>query len=106
MAAYNPLAGGLLTGKHTREITWYNSNQLLEKDGGQYSKFATGLKTGFTDEAWTCLVSSAEMSNHTMIAVVMKSPSNYQKYHESNLLFTVGFNLFDLKYKHNDEWVN
>ena len=94
------------SGKHTREITWYNSNQLLEKDGGQYSKFATGLKTGFTDEAWTCLVSSAEMSNHTMIAVVMKSPSNYQKYHESNLLFTVGFNLFDLKYKHNDEWVN
>ncbi len=89
-----------------KEMIWYNSNQLLDKDGGQYSRYATGMKTGYTDEAGTCVVSSATMSNHTLIAVVMKSPSNYQKYHESNLLFTVGFNLFDLKYKHNDEWVN
>ena len=97
---------GILPQEYSKEITWTNSNQLLEKDGGQYSEFATGMKTGYTDEAWTCVVSSAEMNGHKLIAVVMKSPSNFQKYHESNLMFKVGFNLYKLKYTHNDEWVN
>ncbi len=88
------------------EVTWYNSNQLLDSEGGQYSKYATGMKTGFTDEAWTCVVSSAKMQDHEFIAVVMKSPSNYQKYHESNLLFKLGFKLYDLKYTSADDWVN
>lgn len=90
----------------TKTLEWYNSNRLIEKNGGQYSKYATGMKTGYTDEAWTCVVSSATMSNHTLIAVVLKSPSNYQKYHESNLLFKEAFKLFDLDYTYNDEWVN
>ncbi len=98
--------GLLAAQEYSKEITWTNSNQLLEKDGGQYSEYATGMKTGYTDEAWTCVVSSAEIEGHKLIAVVMKSPSNYQKYHESNLLFKVGFNLYKLKYTHNDEWVN
>lgn len=88
------------------ELSWENHNKLITKDSGQYSEFATGMKTGFTDEAWTCVVASAEMGGHTMIAVVMKSPSNYQKFREANYLFEEGFRLYGLNYTHNDEWVN
>lgn len=88
------------------ELSWENNNKLITMDSGQYSEFATGMKTGFTDEAWTCVVASAEMSGHTMIAVVMKSPSNYQKFREANYLFEEAFRLYGLNYTHNDEWVN
>ncbi len=88
------------------ELYWVTHNRLVEEGCGQFSEFATGLKTGYTDEAWTCVVASATMDGHTMIAAVMKSTSNYQKFREANYLFEEAFKLYDLDYTHNDEWVD
>ena len=91
--------------EYSNHIEWFNSNKLINPESGQYSKYADGMKTGFTDEAGTCLVSSATMNGHTMIAVVMKSESNYNKYRHSNLLFQTGFKTYNLNYTFKNEYV-
>lgn len=77
---------------------WYNSNAMLQPGGENYSKYCDGMKTGFTDEAGTSVVASAEMDGHTFIAVVMFGESLYKKYEDANILFKEGFKLYDLEY--------
>ena len=85
------------------ELYWQNTNQLLDKYSYHYSQYATGLKTGFTDQALTCVISSATISNHTMITVVMHATNDDMKYDDTNRLFKLGFQLFNLKYKYANE---
>lgn len=87
---------------HGTSIGWRNTNALLQTDSSFYSKYADGLKTGFTDEAGSCVVSSATMDGHTLIAVIMRG-SLYSKYEDANKLFTEGFKLYGLKYKWGQE---
>lgn len=54
-------------------ITYENRNQLLDDNSPFYYHGANGIKTGFTDEAGYCLVSSAERNGKKVIAVVLKS---------------------------------
>ena len=84
---------GLPTSMH-----WYNSNAMLQSDDENYSKYCTGIKTGFTDEAGTSVVASAEMDGHTFIAVIMFGETLSKKYNDANILFTEGFKLYKLKY--------
>lgn len=87
---------------HGTTIGWTNTNALLQTDSAFYSKYADGMKTGFTDEAGSCVVSSATMEGHTFIAVIMRS-GLYNKYEDANRLFTEGFKLYGLKYKFGQE---
>ena len=91
--------------EYSNTVEWDNTNALIIPDSGQYSKFADGMKTGFTDQAGTCVVSSATISGHTIIATVMNSTTIYQKYHEANKLFEVGFKLYDMDYTHQDDYL-
>ncbi|WP_010274755.1 D-alanyl-D-alanine carboxypeptidase family protein [Paenibacillus senegalensis] len=50
-----------------------NRNQLLNRDSSYYYEPANGIKTGFTNEAGYCLVSSASLHNQDLLAVVLKS---------------------------------
>lgn len=52
--------------------TLYNSNKLLLQYDG-----CTGIKTGFTDEARRCLVSSAERDGKQIIAVTLNAPDDW-----------------------------
>ncbi|WP_068775211.1 D-alanyl-D-alanine carboxypeptidase family protein [Paenibacillus sp. FJAT-26967] len=54
-------------------ISFENRNQLLLQDGEFYFQGVNGVKTGFTDEAGYCLVSSAGRDGRNLIAVVLKS---------------------------------
>jgi|1185.fasta_scaffold03181_2 D-alanyl-D-alanine carboxypeptidase len=47
-------------------VTWVNHNRLLFRYRG-----ATGMKTGYTDMAGSCLVASATRGRRTLIAVVL-----------------------------------
>lgn len=49
-----------------------NSNKMLKFYGG-----ANGVKTGFTDDAGRCLVSSAERDGLTLIAVTLYAPDDW-----------------------------
>ncbi|PKM93589.1 MAG: D-alanyl-D-alanine carboxypeptidase [Firmicutes bacterium HGW-Firmicutes-1] len=56
--------------------SWINTNQLLFEGTDYYFEFATGVKTGFTDQAGYCLVSSATYDGRSVIAVVLNSTEN------------------------------
>ena len=54
-----------------REVTYYNTNQLLNPDSQYYYSYAVGLKTGTSGDGGSCLVSAATINGQTYICVVM-----------------------------------
>lgn len=71
-------------------VTYQNTNKLLDESSGFYFEGANGIKTGFTDEAGYCLVSSAERDGKTLIAVVLKSTKS-DVWGDSIMLLKNGF---------------
>lgn len=71
-------------------ITQQNRNLLLWRDDS-----VDGLKTGHTEEAGYCLVSSAKQKGMRLIAVVMGTDSQGARARESQKLLTYGFRFFE-----------
>jgi D-alanyl-D-alanine carboxypeptidase (penicillin-binding protein 5/6) len=65
----------------TRPVVWENTNQLLGISGYD------GVKTGTTDLAGTCLVSSAHRGDDHLMLVVLGSTSNEGRYVDSRNLY-------------------
>lgn len=78
----------------TREYTWYSHNELL-LSGANYYEYATGIKTGFTDQAGDCVAASATNGNENLIAIIMNSedPGRWQ---DAINLFDWAFNNYDM----------
>lgn len=55
----------------------YNTNALLNDYSYYYYEGAVGLKTGTTDKAGACLISSATKNGYTYISIAMKGESEY-----------------------------
>jgi D-alanyl-D-alanine carboxypeptidase (penicillin-binding protein 5/6) len=72
------------------DIKQNNRNQLLWRDPS-----VDGMKTGHTEEAGYCLVSSAEQDGVRLVAVVMGTDSEDARARESMKLLTYGFRFFD-----------
>ncbi len=77
------------------EFTWQgikqkNRNQLLVKGEG-----VDGVKTGHTQAAGYCLVSSAERDGQRLISVVMGTESNAARVEDSLKLLNYGFRFFE-----------
>lgn len=63
--------------------------------GGEYAyEYLVGCKTGYTNEARSCLISCAEKDGMKLICVVMKDEAPYQ-YEDTISLFNYGFSNFD-----------
>ena len=63
--------------------------------GGEYAyEYLVGCKTGYTDIARSCLVSSAEKDGMKLICVVMHDESPYQ-YQDTIALYEYGFSNFE-----------
>ncbi|HYL04094.1 MAG TPA: D-alanyl-D-alanine carboxypeptidase family protein [Steroidobacteraceae bacterium] len=78
-----------------REFMWNNirqgnRNTLLGKDPS-----VDGLKTGHTDEAGYCLVSSARRGGMRLVSVVMGSPSERAREEASAALLDYGFAFYE-----------
>ncbi|MFK9090914.1 D-alanyl-D-alanine carboxypeptidase family protein [Bacillus salipaludis] len=71
-------------------VTYQNRNKLLDSNSPYYFEGANGIKTGFTDEAGYCLVSSAERNGKKLMAVVLNS-SKESVWNDSTTLLTNGF---------------
>lgn len=71
-------------------IKQQNRNGLLEKD-----PTVDGLKTGHTDSAGFCLVTSAKRDNMRLISVVMGSPSVKAREDASAALLNYGYTFFE-----------
>ena len=59
-----------------REVTYNNSNELLNPNSQYYYPEAVGLKTGASTLAGNCLVSAAVINGETYICVMMGSTAN------------------------------
>ena len=55
----------------------YNTNALLNSYSYYYYEGAVGLKTGTTDKAGCCLISSATKNGYTYISIAMQGNSDY-----------------------------
>lgn len=71
-------------------IKQYNRNMLLWRDIG-----ADGVKTGHTESAGFCLVSSALRDNMRLVAVVLGAKSEKERADQSQELLNYGFRFFE-----------
>jgi len=78
-----------------REFTWNNIRQ--ENRNGLLVRDPTvdGIKTGHTETAGYCLVSSAKRSNMRLIAVVLGTASMKAREDASQALLNYGYNFFE-----------
>ncbi|MCF6288330.1 MAG: D-alanyl-D-alanine carboxypeptidase [Proteobacteria bacterium] len=85
------------------KITQHNRNTLLWRDPS-----VDGFKTGHTEAAGYCLVSSAKRNGMRLISVVMGAKSQKSRADESQKLFNYGFRFYEtnLLYKANEKRVN
>lgn len=67
-----------------------NRNRLLWRDNT-----VDGLKTGHTNEAGFCLVSSAKRDNMRLLAVVLGEPNDSSRADDSEKLLNYGFRFFE-----------
>ncbi|HJN37397.1 MAG TPA: D-alanyl-D-alanine carboxypeptidase family protein [Gammaproteobacteria bacterium] len=72
------------------KIKQSNRNRLLWRHG-----YIDGIKTGHTDEAGHCLISSGKINNTRLIAVVMGTSSPSKRDQSSDTLLTYGFRFFE-----------
>ena len=77
-----------------REKTYYNTNLLMRSDKDDYYPYATGGKTGSTDQAGGCLVASAANDEMNLICVIFKDDSaeGKNRWTTAKSLFDFGFN--------------
>ncbi|NOR41143.1 MAG: serine-type D-Ala-D-Ala carboxypeptidase [Gammaproteobacteria bacterium] len=72
------------------DITQYNRNKLLWRDDS-----VDGLKTGYTESAGYCLVTSAKKDNMRLITVVLGTGSANARVDASQALLSYGFRFFE-----------
>ena len=72
------------------DIEQFNRNSLLWRD-----ESVDGLKTGYTEAAGYCLVTSAERSGMRLVSVVMGSHSAEARANDSQALLNYGFRFFE-----------
>lgn len=78
----------------TNDYSWKSHNLLIT--GSEYSyQYATGIKTGFTDEAGDCLTASAEKDGTTLIAVLFNS-EDPNRWLDAKNLFEFAFENYSL----------
>lgn len=78
----------------TNSYTWYSHNELITNSANHY-KFATGIKTGFTDQAGDCLAASATNDNENLIAIIMNS-EDPGRWNDAAKLFDWAFDKYDM----------
>ena len=72
------------------DITQYNRNKLLWRD-----ESVDGIKTGHTDSAGYCLVTSAQRGDMRLVSVVLGTKSESSRASASQALLNYGFRFFE-----------
>ncbi len=72
------------------KIKQRNRNRLLWKDDS-----VDGVKTGYTEAAGYCLVTSAKRDQTRLVSVLLGAPTPEARVNESHALLTYGFNFFE-----------
>ena len=86
--------------------TLSTTNFLIDKNTNYWYQYATGTKTGYTDVAGRCLVSTASYNGYNYMCILMGCPNDASKRHEfieSKELYRWAFNNFSFKEVANSE---
>ena len=78
----------LLTGE---VCSWENNNKLIHEYSDCYYMYATGMKTGMTDEAGYCVVATAERFDHQLICIVFGAEASDIRWNDTIALLDAGF---------------
>ena len=85
-----------MSGKRVLSTT----NFLQDTTTNYYYPYAKGVKTGFTNQAGRCLVSTASYDGYNYLCILMKCPNNggtREEFVESKELYRWAFNNFEYK---------
>ena len=83
--------------RNTNRFLWSTSKIIYNNEYIPIKyEVVDGIKTGYTEEAGNCLVSSGEKNDIRVISVVFKA-SGYDVYRDSRLLLDYGFDNFEKK---------
>lgn len=86
------------TNKYSKTDRIFNAtNALIDEYETYYYEYATGLKTGYTDKAGSCIVSTAEKNGINLLEVVLGSESVSDRYKDCIKLFDYGFENYSYK---------
>ena len=61
-------------------MTWTNTNKLIDPNSNYYCEYATGMKTGTTDNAGCCLAASFVKNGKTYVSVVTGCNASDDRY--------------------------
>lgn len=81
----------------TEERSLTNTNGLINPDSSYYYEYATGLKTGYFEDAGYCLVSSASNDDISLVCVVFGSTSAGGQFDDSLTLYHWLFDNFEFR---------
>lgn len=84
----------------SKERILVTTNYLIDPNTSYFYQYATGLKTGFTDESGRCLVSTASYNGYNYLAITMNCPTQNgtrTEFTTSRQLFRWAFNEFQYK---------
>lgn len=76
-----------------QNITWKNTNELLHESSKYYYPYATGLKTGTTNNAGKCLITTAEKNGKNYIVIGMGCKTDAQRYNFAISMLNKVFNI-------------
>ena len=76
----------IVVGKKKTTIGLANTNKMIKHYQG-----ATGVKTGFTQEAKYCLSASAKRGETHLVAVTLGAPTTQERFNDSSSLLSYGF---------------
>ncbi len=74
-----------------QQVTWHNTNRLVKENNVYTYAGATGLKTGSTNEAGSCLAASATRDGRTSIAIVMGAKEESGRWEDASGLLDISF---------------
>ena len=69
-----------------QNITWKNTNSMLQPNSPHYNKYITGGKTGSTDAAGKCLATIYEDGDDSYIIVVLGCKTDADRYKDTDKL--------------------
>lgn len=73
---------------------WYTRNYLISPRSSYYYKYATGLKTGYTELAGECVVATASKDGEELLVVLFNSPDP-ERWNDAKRLFDYGFDNYN-----------
>lgn len=73
------------------EVYWENSNKLIQEYSDCYYMYATGMKTGMTDQSGYCVAATAKRFGHDVICLVFGAEASDIRWNDTIALLDAAF---------------